>query len=255
MVGDSLKAKNNGFTLVEMSIVLVIIGLIIGGVFAGQNLVKQARLRAVITEQDQIKQAVNAYRLRFNALPGDDYNAFSYFREKCARNADECNGNGNRKIEANGLNEREVETYRFWQHLNLAEVYPGSFTGTGTSNVGSSLEGIMGTNIPASKIKSVGITAIYEDSGAKAYGKHTGNIIIFGGQVPGQLAFAPMFSVQDAYALDAKADDGKPGEGMMRAVGTAGISDTDCIDVSNNQGLYNFRSEKANACGLAFILD
>ncbi|MFA6020840.1 MAG: prepilin-type N-terminal cleavage/methylation domain-containing protein [Rhodospirillales bacterium] len=64
-----------GFTLIEMSIVLVIIGLIIGGVLKGQELIASTRLKAVVTQWDGIKAAVNGYMDRYNALPGDDPNA------------------------------------------------------------------------------------------------------------------------------------------------------------------------------------
>ena len=51
-----------GFTLIELSIVLVIISLIIGGVMVGQSLVEQARLKQVISQINEIKQVVNTYK-------------------------------------------------------------------------------------------------------------------------------------------------------------------------------------------------
>jgi prepilin-type N-terminal cleavage/methylation domain-containing protein len=57
---------NKGFTLIELSIVLVIIGLIVGGVLGGRELVKQAELRKVLKEAEQFKTAANAFRAKYN---------------------------------------------------------------------------------------------------------------------------------------------------------------------------------------------
>src|SRR5580658_7858400 len=60
-----------GFTLIELSIVLVIIGLIVGGVLAGQDLIRAAAARAQITQIEKYNTAVNTFRGKYNALPGD----------------------------------------------------------------------------------------------------------------------------------------------------------------------------------------
>jgi prepilin-type N-terminal cleavage/methylation domain-containing protein len=64
-----------GFTLIELSIVLVIIGLIVGGVLVGQDLIKYAQIRATITQIEKLNTAVNTFQLKYNALPGDIPNA------------------------------------------------------------------------------------------------------------------------------------------------------------------------------------
>jgi prepilin-type N-terminal cleavage/methylation domain-containing protein len=61
----------SGFTLIELSIVLVIIGLIAGGVLVGRDLIEAARIRQQITEIEQFKTAVNTFRIKYNGLPGD----------------------------------------------------------------------------------------------------------------------------------------------------------------------------------------
>ena len=62
---------NSGFTLIELSIVLVIIGLIVGGVLVGQNLIAAATVRAQITQIEKYNQAVNTFYGKYQALPGD----------------------------------------------------------------------------------------------------------------------------------------------------------------------------------------
>lgn len=68
---QSLAKKQKGFTLVEIAIVLVIIGLLLGGVLKGQELIENAKLKAVKTDSDAIVAAIQGYQDRFRALPGD----------------------------------------------------------------------------------------------------------------------------------------------------------------------------------------
>src|SRR5882724_8938540 len=63
--------KNQGFTLIEIAIVLVIIGLLLGGVLKGQELITSARVRNLISQQDGVKAAFFGFQDRFRALPGD----------------------------------------------------------------------------------------------------------------------------------------------------------------------------------------
>jgi len=71
--------KTSGFTLIELSIVLVIIWLIIGGVLTGQDLIKSAEIRAQISQIEKYNTAVNAFKLKYNCTPGDCPNATDYF--------------------------------------------------------------------------------------------------------------------------------------------------------------------------------
>ena len=70
-----MKAKQSGFTLVEIAIVLVIIGLLLGGILKGQEMITQAKIKNVINDFNGITAAVNSYRDRYRAMPGDDLNA------------------------------------------------------------------------------------------------------------------------------------------------------------------------------------
>jgi prepilin-type N-terminal cleavage/methylation domain-containing protein len=106
----------NGFTLIELSIVLVIIGLIIGGVTVGQDLIRSAELQSFVSNINQYKVAVNTFKLKYNALPGDINKAQSYW-PSCVDNialANTCNGDGDGAIEI--MNEGA----RSFQHLYLA---------------------------------------------------------------------------------------------------------------------------------------
>lgn len=85
--------SKNGFTLVELSIVLVIIGLVIGGVLAGKELLKSAEVRKSISTLEQTASAVNTFKIKYGCLPGDCTNTTSLFSTLSS------NGNGNGRID------------------------------------------------------------------------------------------------------------------------------------------------------------
>ena len=75
---DNVLMQLRGFTLIELSIVLVIIGLIIGGVLVGRELIAAAEIRQQIGQIEKYNTAVSTFRLKYNCLPGDCLNAANY---------------------------------------------------------------------------------------------------------------------------------------------------------------------------------
>lgn len=114
--------RNKGFTLLELAIVIVIIGLIVAGISAGQSLVSAAKARSVISESEQYKLAFNNFRLQYghNSFPGDFDQANSYW-PGCGVGAAEadCNGDGDSLISRSSTAD-DSEQLRAWQHLSLA---------------------------------------------------------------------------------------------------------------------------------------
>jgi prepilin-type N-terminal cleavage/methylation domain-containing protein len=96
-----------GFTLIELAIVLMVIGLIAGAIFKGQDLLESARVRSVLNDVNRFRLAINMYQETYGALPGDDTKASIHF------GASIPNGNGD------GIIRDQEKTY-FWQHLNKA---------------------------------------------------------------------------------------------------------------------------------------
>ena len=76
-----MKSKQSGFTLVEIAIVLVIVGLLLGGVLKGQELINSSRAKSLYADKSAIQTAINTYQDRFRAVPGDDAAAASAARE------------------------------------------------------------------------------------------------------------------------------------------------------------------------------
>jgi len=115
--------KQQGFTLIEIAIVLVIIGLLMGGVLKGQELITGARVRNLIQQQDGVKAAFFGFQDRYRALPGDYASADTNIN--CG--ATPCQkGNGNGRIESSGAALHE-ETL-VWNHLTAAGFMNGSYT-------------------------------------------------------------------------------------------------------------------------------
>lgn len=140
--------KTSGFSLVELSIVLVILGLLVGGVLSGRALIRAAELRNITTEFSEWQTALNTFKTRYNALPGDMPNATSFWGNaatgassgQCAAPLTDagtgkqtCNGDGNMKIQytwKGALRTDLHEAFRFWQHLQNAGLIAGGYTGT-----------------------------------------------------------------------------------------------------------------------------
>ncbi len=114
--------KSRGFTLIEIAIVLVIIGLLLGGVLKGQELITSARVRNIISQQDGVKAAFFGFLDRYRAYPGD-YGQATANIPGCAA----CqNGDNNGQIgtTAGGM----VEPIAVWEHLSRAGFINGSYT-------------------------------------------------------------------------------------------------------------------------------
>ncbi len=122
--GDSVPTpkmvgRQVGFTLVEVAIVLVVIGLIVGGVTAGQQLIRSAKTNQALSTLDSIAAAVLAFNDRYERMPGD-YHAASVHMN-CAITC--LNGNGNRRVERNAIPVSGSEVHEellVWSHLSGA---------------------------------------------------------------------------------------------------------------------------------------
>jgi len=122
-----MKRKQSGFTLVEIAIVLVIVGLILGGVLKGQEMISNAKVRNVIDQSTAFQTAVYAFQDRFRALPGDFSNAAASING-VSSGANGGNGDGNGFINAD--NDRGL----FWLHLSAAGFITGNFDGQPAPN-------------------------------------------------------------------------------------------------------------------------
>jgi len=248
------KLWNNklGFTLLELSIVLVIIGLIIGGSLVGRDLIKAAEIRSAISDIERIETSINSFKLKYNCLPGDCATATSYF-------SGASNGNGNGKI-GGFYNIDTTEMWQFWYHLAQANMWSGKFSGT-TDNTTCSpaiyRHSIVGVNVPASRMgDTIGYTVVYwggytdandwlSPSGMRTIKNHA---ILFGTSDHNKCeTYAPALTTTDALSMDSKVDDSKPGTGKLMHM--APIIYPNCATTTNPAtAIYNIANTGIN-CG------
>ncbi|MCE9568609.1 MAG: prepilin-type N-terminal cleavage/methylation domain-containing protein [Rhodocyclales bacterium] len=119
-----MRSKQSGFTLVEIAIVLVIIGLLLGGVLKGQELINSAKVKNMIGDFRSTSTFVFAYQDRFRSLPGDDVRANANHGGTAATTPAGTLGNARINGNWNSLTPTD-ESYLFWQHVRLAGLATG----------------------------------------------------------------------------------------------------------------------------------
>jgi prepilin-type N-terminal cleavage/methylation domain-containing protein len=198
-----MKTKQAGFTLVEIAIVLVIIGLLLGGILKGQEMITQAKIKNVVNDFNGITAAVNSYQDRYKALPGDDLNAAGRWTGALSGdgNGQFCTGACPSPVVAPNLYNNTVTTTAaapevnlFWWDLRLAGFVGGSTAagaGSSASPPSNAANGIMGVQ-----------------TGGMGF---TSNIVC-SSNLPDKLAIA----------VDTQMDDGTPGTGQVRGMLQAG---------------------------------
>ena len=121
-----MRNQQSGFTLVEIAIVLVIIGLLLGGVLKGQELIAQAKIKNVANDLNGLSAAIYGYQDKFKAIPGDDANATTHVGAG-ATLAPTAATLGNGRIEGNFNSVTATdESLAFWQQVRLAGLATGS---------------------------------------------------------------------------------------------------------------------------------
>jgi len=219
-----MRKRKDGFTLVELSIVLVIIGLLIGGILVGQSMMETARITKTIKMLGQFDAGVENFKTKYNYLPGD---------------APMFGGDGNGLIDSNPwggsgtgyVAELGCESVNFWSNM-----MPQSFQGVSSPCPGSGVPGYSTgplTNIPASPMGAPGAvfyaTALCCNAGG-GYDDDPTVLQNWYSIVPGvQLQTLPSFgrygpalgyeavTPAELLALDQKMDDGSANTGNVIA--------------------------------------
>lgn len=242
-----------GFTLIELSIALVIIGLLVGGVLVGQSLINAAETRNTIKEFEMIESGVLAFRLKYNCTPGDCRNATSFFGTATGPfpsntpKVETYNGDGNGRIGSiNGGNPAgggHNEWFTIWQHLANAGYIPGQYSGTypvGGSYWTCDFNTSQDPHCLVSKSGNRFSIYYYDGTSTGFQGTDPGHYVglakLFGGGQPA----GPIYTPTTMQLFDAKIDDGKPGTGKVKAqnyysscvLGT--VADTATYNTSNS---------------------
>jgi prepilin-type N-terminal cleavage/methylation domain-containing protein len=200
--------KQKGFTLVELAIVLVIIGLIVSSVLVGQDLIKAAQLRATVRQLNEFQVGVNTFIGKYNGVPGD-ITAASATNFGLTGSGIRADGDGTIESEGGGIADYSGEIVNFWSHLSSPgrELIAGTYRGVQCGNCTA------GTNFPAMK---------FGGAGWGAYGVSGQNYFYAGAASPntgGETTMANPFIPVDAFNIDSKIDDGLPNTGDVMAGG------------------------------------
>lgn len=217
------------FSLVELSIVLVILGLLTGGILSGQSLIRAAELRGVTTEYQRYLAAIHTFRDKYLTVPGDFKDATKFWGRQvnaahCATNSGAavgspgtCDGNGGGTMTNASGASVSGEEFQFWRQLALAGLIEGTFDGIAGTNVGT--DAVIGTNVPRSKLGNAGwsVSTWGAPSGnTNAYYGDYGSYFLFGAKLSGNnVTLAPILRPEEAWNIDTKLDDGKPAYGRI----------------------------------------
>jgi prepilin-type N-terminal cleavage/methylation domain-containing protein len=223
-------AGQKGFTLIEMSIVLIIIGLIIGGILKGQELINSSRQKNLISNIDATRAAISSFADRFQATPGDFSQAVARLSASTgngggdgmvgttattAAGMDALVGVGATAIAATAANEAEAQL--FWCHLTAANLIGSSSTNcaAAAATFGN------GSPLPAAAYPNTGFSV--------AYGTHEVDPLrtlwLRVHRGPGAAltaAGSDAFSGRQMNEIDSKYDDGLPARGSIRAASADG---------------------------------
>ena len=185
-----MKRNQSGFTLIEIAIVLVVIGLMMGGVLKGQSMIDNAKVKALSNEFGSIQSMVNAYQDKFRALPGDDNAATTHLT-----GATQATAAGTGTLDTGtwvGATAPDTgnKSSLFWQHVRLAGLAIGAST-SGEAN--NALGGKLGVTTNAAHVNIPATVG--------------GAFTACSSAIPGKIA----------KPLDIMMDDGKPDSGAMVA--------------------------------------
>ena len=273
-------SKTTGFSLVELSIVLVILGLLTGGILTGQSLIRAAELRAIITEKDKYVAAVHSFKDKYFTLPGEMPNATDFWGDTSG------SGCGGKTITGepahfqicsgyfvNGMVDylpgqmmSSYEAVQFWRHLALAGLIEGAYSGETLTNslfgnasgyhVLPQYYGAIGPVVPASRAMNMNWYTGYnpnyiQRTGNNFFTYNYGNYLLHGKSFDGSgtPSYQGAMKPEEVWSIDKKLDDGQPGMGKVIAYPLA------CTTVANqslaSSAEYLLTSTTAQ-CGVIF---
>ncbi|MFI4984046.1 MAG: type II secretion system protein [Rickettsiales bacterium] len=211
----------NAFTIVELSIALIIISLLATAVLAGSSLIENAKINKMISDLTAIEKSYQTFNVTYNAIPGDFANAYSIWSGNCATTAAICNGNGDGKIQSyyagvsSSMNDDEAR--KAWRHMELAGVTTFVIYGPTFPSAWNNFYGT-DTDIPRGPMSKSGYLLLYGNDQLRTqneaepvggiYSPTTDNIIYLGSPVAGYLVANSALKPIQAMNIDSKVDDG-----------------------------------------------
>ncbi|HEY9098154.1 MAG TPA: prepilin-type N-terminal cleavage/methylation domain-containing protein [Thiobacillus sp.] len=203
--------QQSGFTLIEIAIVLVIIGLLLGGILKGQELINSARVKNLATDFRNIPLFVYGYQDKFKALPGDDPAVVAHLGAAATLATTPASSQGNGVINGNWNSTTATdESVLFWQHVRLAGLAPGATTVPATLPGDYNPTNASGGTIGIQSGAATAAASPIQSSSAGISGAY----IICSTGILGKFA----------KQLDTQMDDGNTAGGSMMATPTTGYT-------------------------------
>jgi prepilin-type N-terminal cleavage/methylation domain-containing protein len=236
----TIRKNNSGFSLVEMAISVIIIGILITGIATGLDILVASKTTGVIADLQNYKRAYDEFKLKYNVLPGDMPDAIEILGAA-------QQGDGDSQIESGS-----EENVMAWQHLALAGLIDGNYSGNPTIPVEA------GVDFPAGPHENTVYDMTYFSiaSTIMMLGGH--NAIVYAGPnttdaIPLNRALIP----REAYDIDYRIDDGNSINGIIGASGGADTDGSKCLDYGgglNPTGAYKV-SQEGTHCIIAYFLE
>jgi prepilin-type N-terminal cleavage/methylation domain-containing protein len=229
MQPSSKQRLSLGFTLVELSVVLIVIGLLVGSIMTGASMLDDAKLKSLIRDGAFYKKAMLDFQTKYNELPGDMTAATNYWS---------TSGNG----DGDGLIEWSGESYRMWQHLYLAGFVKEVYNGT-------SQEPSCSYN-PACLLRVEAYSVNVYNRTANTVSNTVISVLASG-------SWNPLLTTEHAFKIDSKIDDGIATTGQVAGRSTVA---NDCVRTSGgvaidytstSTGYYNL-TKTTPACNISF---
>lgn len=249
------KKFSKAFSLVELAIVILVLGILALAVAGGNSLVNQAKVRKVVNEFNTLVAAYRTFESTYDSVAGDMIDAYDFFGTDCTAESSDsalCNGDGDSKVEGigGGAASNDIEYLRFFQHLKLANILEGQYTGLGATSAGaacSTADEVLSSdclrarnvNVPKTAISTRGFYVVsYDDT------THNSNLITLGDNDTNfdALNSSTLITALNGKSIDLKLDDGLADTGRVRSGGT------DCGTAS-----YDPTSDAEN-CYLQYII-
>jgi len=256
----TFSSKKSAFSLIELSIVLIIIGLLIAGITGGASLIKSAQLRSVIGEARAYAVTVNAFYTQFNGLPGD------YGASLTAGTAGPLSYGtaGNNDGQIPYFHATASESFGAWLQLkSIGALDNTSLSSVATTGINTSatLSGVViGNQIPGSKVSGAAWLFDY-NTGVSAVAGTLQNVVVLtaiptaastssNSLVNGTLISVPVISAPDTLSIDTKIDDGISNTGKVRAVGGS-----NCYGQTSPYSYATGAASTGKVCALSYQVD
>ena len=268
---------------------LVIIGLIIGGILVGRDLIRSSQLNTIVSDKEKYVTAVYTFRDKYGELPGDmktatkmwgvaGGSASDNYTTSCYAGMNNyspgvtitCNGDGDQNIGCAGTQLWQLpcgpEGFLVWQHLADAKLISGAFVPTSSPNDPQghqmALESLA-TNVPVSKVDSgagwsIWYLCVPSSENMVFTGTGCSNKIFYGAASSSanfnwtDLAFYPTFTTAEAKRMDQKVDDGKPGTGNVTTFTTNAPFGGSCATTALSATANYDLTQSGPQCSLIF---